>query len=98
MADITDPIAIKFCNEVVRPFCEAIRAQHFKTEDASTAWNAGTGALFPNDPTAIVLDGREDEGINPLDGALVNQVYGVFLAMDAAYNSELITIPCVRSL
>lgn len=94
---ITDPQAIKFLNEVVRPLCEQVRAQHAKTGDASTSWYGGINTLFPN-TAEVVDDGRASEGISVLTGANVNSVMSILLAMDAQYNSEIITKPCVRPI
>lgn len=94
---ITNPQAIQFCNQIVRPFCEAVRAQHAKTGDASTAWFAGINNLFPN-TAEIVDDGRTSEGVSILTGADVNSVINILIAMDAEYNTQIITKPCVRPL
>ena len=94
---ITNPQAIAFCNNVIRPFCEAVRAQHAKTGDASTSWYGGINTLFPND-SSVVEDGRSNEGVSVLTGANVNSVMSILLAMDAQYNSEIITKPCVRPI
>lgn len=92
---INNPQAIAFANDVIRPLCERVRSQHFRTQDAVTAWFGGINTLFPNDST-ILNDGRASEGVSILTGAQVNSVMSILIAMDAQYNSEIITKPCVQ--
>ena len=70
---ITDPEAIKFVNEYIRPMCEQIRSSNAKGADFAIKW-AGISAGFPNDAAEMLEDGREDEGISRLTGADINAV------------------------
>jgi hypothetical protein len=92
---ITDPQAIRFSNEVIRPLSEEVRALVAKIGAAQTTWFSGLNAEFPNDATPLD-DGREDEGVSRLTGADINSVMGVLIAMSGASNSEIISKPCVR--
>lgn len=95
---ITDPQAIKFSNEQVRPLAEDFRALLARVTAAETSWNGGINAMNPNDPQELVNDGREAEGVSRLNGADINSFMSVILAMKAASNSEIIAKPCVRPL
>jgi hypothetical protein len=92
---ITDPQAVRFANEVVRPLSEEVRALVAKISAAQTTWFSGINAQFPNDPTPLD-DGRENEGVSRLTGADINSSMGVLIAMAQASNSEIISKPCVR--
>lgn len=94
---ITDPQAIRFTNETVRPLCEKLRALAAEIAAAQTIWFGGINALFPNDTTALA-DGRENEGVSRLTGANVNSAMGVLIAVAGATNAEIIAKPCVRPL
>lgn len=66
MADITDPIAIKFCNEKVRPLAERARALYYLMQDFLTEWNGGTATFFAAADSSPVQDGRDDAGVSRL--------------------------------
>ena len=98
MADITDPEAIKFVNEYIRPMCENIRYMKARGNDFALKW-AGLSGDFPND-TSMLEDGREAEGISRLTGADINAVATVFNTLlgdiDAAAEVA-INKPCVKA-
>lgn len=98
MADITDPEAIRYCDEVVRPIAEAMRALKARGESATTVWFGGMNTRFPNDDDSPVVDGREAEGVSRLTGRSVNSFMSVLIAADAAINDEITEKPCVRPL
>ena len=94
---ITDPEAIAFVNEYIRPMCETLRYMNARGADWATKWGE-ISSKFPND-TSAVEDGREAEGISRLTGADINAVSTVFgtllTIMDAAAQTVLAK-PCVR--
>jgi hypothetical protein len=92
---ITDPQAIRFANEQVRPLCERARALKAEIDAMTTTWFGGVNNLFPNDSTALD-DGREAEGVSRLTGAQVNSAVGQLIGI--APNAEIISAPCVRPL
>lgn len=98
MADVTDPQAIAFCNQLLRPNCE--RAERFKVkhDEALTDWFAGINTLIPNDPDAIIQDGREEEGVSRITGADVHNAMSVLVNMAGQYNDQIIAKPTVRPL
>lgn len=97
MTTITDPQAIKFCNEEIRPLCEEIRALVAKIGSVQTRWFGGVNVLFPNDSSAID-DDRDIEGVSRLVGSDVNSVMGIAIAMVSASNADIIEKPTVRSI
>jgi len=97
---ITDPEAIKFVNEYIRPMCETIRYSNARGADFAIKW-AGLSGDFPNDPTDMVEDGREAQGISRLSGADIQAVATVFnelLGNLTPQSQAIIQKPCVRPL
>jgi len=94
---ITNPEAIRFVNEQVRPLCEEAQAIIAKINAMQTSWFAGLNNSFPNDSTALD-DGREAQGVSRLTGADINSAVGTLLAVAGASNAEIISKPCVRTL
>lgn len=97
MADITDPQAIRFVNEQIRPLCEALRALKARTDAATVDWFAGLNAMFPNDASPVV-DGREAEGVSRLTGQDINDVMYLFATAIANMPAATVAKPCVRPL
>lgn len=97
---ITDPEAIKFVNQYIRPMCENIRYMKARGDDFAVKW-AQISSDFPNDANEAVEDGRDAEGISRLTGADINAVATVFAALlgdiDLAA-AGIIAKPCVRPL
>lgn len=96
MASITNPEAIRFVNEQVRPLCEEARALMARVAAMTTSWNAGINAAFSNN-VDTVEDGREGEGVSRLTALQVSQAVGQLQAV-SALNTEIIAKPCVRAL
>lgn len=97
MVAITDPEAIRFVNEQIRPLCEEVRALVARVGAMNTSWQAGINVKFPNDASAVT-DNRDTEGISRLTGADIQSAVGILLAVTAASNSQIISKPCVRAL
>lgn len=98
---ITDPEAIKFVNEYIRPMSEQIRYMGARGSDFAQKW-ALLAADFPNDAAETLEDGRDAEGISRLTGADINASATVFLTLLAAIGTpeaqSAISKPCVRPL
>lgn len=97
MAQITNPIAIKFCNEQIRPLCEQIRALKVLMVSAKTQWDSGTNAFFAGNADTVE-DHREAEGVSRLVGLDVNQVMTIMATLITDINDQIISKPCVRGL
>ena len=98
---ITDPEAIKFVNEYIRPMCETVRYMGARGSDFANKWAQIAGS-FPNDPLETVEDGREGQGVSRLTGADINAVAGVFVTLlgeiSGATAQAVISKSCVRPL
>lgn len=101
MADIVDPRAIKFSNEVVRPLAESMRLLKAQVDSAMVKWFDGMNTLIPNTSDTIV-DGRTAEGISVLVGTDITNLVTQILAYQTQLNQtgvpQVISKPCVRSL
>ena len=97
---ITDPEAIKFTNDYIRPMCENLRYMAARGSDWATKW-AELSSKFPNKVEEVVEDGREAEGISRLTGADINAAATVFASlltiMDVSAQTA-VNKPCVRPL
>ncbi len=95
---ITDPQAIKFTNEVIRPLCEQLRALKANIDAATFAWSGGISALVPNDANEALEDGRASEGVSRLSGADIRAVITILGAVRSAVTDSTVSKPCVRPL
>lgn len=94
---ITNPEAIKFVNEQVRPLAEEARAFVARIAAMQTLWFSGVNGNVPND-TTLLADGRDADGSSRLTGADINSAVGNLIAMAAASNAQIIQKPCVRPI
>jgi hypothetical protein len=101
MADIVNPQAITWTNEVVRPLAEVMRSLKARTDAALVTWYAQISAVVPNDASPL-LDGRENDGVSRLTGADINsfvaQLAAYKTALEQAGVADVISKPCVRAL
>lgn len=100
---ITDPQAIRFSNEVVRPLCERMRSLKADIDAARAAYDGGIGDFFFGHNGEAVEDGREADGVSRLTGndvlAWVDfTLYQQKAAMEATGVPGMIAKPCVRTL
>ncbi len=101
MAAISNPEAVRFVNEVVRPLCEAARDLKVKIDAAAALWAAGMSAHFATDADTV-NDGRESEGVSRLTAAHVKaaaaQLIKVGSGQAAEWNGPALARCCVRQL
>lgn len=101
MAQITDPEAIRFCNEVVRPLAEEARAFSIRLAAMRSEWYGGKNNVFGTSGDTVE-DGREAEGVSRLTAGdvtnLIAQLIAVAPGETGAFNAEIIQKPCVRML
>jgi hypothetical protein len=100
---ITDPQAIRFVNEVVRPLCERARALKADLDAARAAYDGGIGDFFYGHDTEDIDDGRAAEGVSRLKGSdvlawVAFQLYSQKDAMEAGGIPAVIAKPCVRGI
>lgn len=87
MPDITNPQAVRFCNETVRPLADAYASLYFAAKRAGAEWTAqGVDALIPN-TTDLIADGSAVDGRTPITGAnvrgLVTQIAALITDLEA---------------
>lgn len=101
MAQITDPEAIRFVNEVIRPLCEERRSHDVRINALAVQWFLGMNTVFATG-TDTVEDGREAEGVSRLTASdvtnAVSQLIKIATGQAAADNTEILQKPCVRQL
>ena len=91
---ITNPDAIKFCNESLRPIAELARDFIIKATPIIQEWQQ-INSEFPNDATEVD-DGREAEGISRLTGADVHALMTIIGNLNFVDTAAAINKPCVR--
>lgn len=98
---VTNPEAIRFCNEQVRPACEKFRALKAEVDAIIATWNGGLNVIL-GVAEGTVEDGREAEGVSRITG---NDVTGVMVQLtsfqtqlDGVGVADVISRPCVRPL
>ena len=98
-AQITEPTAVTFLNEEIRPWCEKVRALNVEGDAIVIKWFAGMNATVTN-TSDVIEDGRGREGVSRVTGADVNSVMNAVLAIQTALATYDTTIskPTVRPL
>lgn len=93
---ITNPSAVKFCNERVRVLADQIARVHTTIGLLAAEWEAkGLGDLIPDDAKEIVEDGSSVDGRTPISGADVHQMLSLvkdLLAMGSGPNTRMPTV------
>lgn len=104
MAQITNPEAIAFCNDFIRPYCEQLRDLQALVDAMKNKWEANSNqiaGMFGNNADTVE-DGREEEGISRLTALQVSQAYGELVKLStggsASINTQIVQYPCVRQL
>lgn len=69
---VTNPEAIKFTNERIRPAADKFAASYIAAVAHMAAWEA-VKALVPNDDT-LIEDNRQNEGVSQLTGRDVHTI------------------------
>lgn len=100
---ITNPAAIRFVNEHVRPLCEEIRALAAKLDASRALYDAGIGNNFYGHEGEAIEDGRDAEGVSRLNGSHVTAftalvLYDLKAVLDGVGAAATIAVPCVRPL
>ncbi len=99
---ITDTVAIRYTNEVVRPMAEKLRNLKAEIDSHMLQWHGGIGVIFTADMAGLVDDGREAEGVSRLTGndvvGLVNQISALQTQLAGVGVMDVISKPCVQPL
>lgn len=97
MADVTDPEAVRFVSQQVRPLCERARALMAEITSMSVTWFAGKNTVIGTG-SGHVIEARSSEGVNDLTEDQVTNAVANLIAVAAAGNSQVLSVPCVRPL
>lgn len=99
---ITDTVAIRYSNEVVRPMAEKLRNLKAEIDSHMLQWHGGIGAIFTAGMAESVDDDREAEGVSRLIGndivGLINQISAIQTLLDGVGVMNVIVKPCVNPL
>jgi hypothetical protein len=100
---ITDPQAIRFSDEALRPFALEIRALYHKLQDIDAAWQSGQSInqFFTGDHLGETIeDTRPAEGRNPRTGndavLLMSQVEAILSQLNGTGVMDVINGWCDR--
>jgi hypothetical protein len=76
MADITNPQAVRFSNEDIRPMADKLAQAYYAAKVFLNEWSAqGIGTLIPN-TNDVIMDGSDTDGRAAIDGAKINGLQG----------------------
>lgn len=103
MADITDPQAVRFVDEIIRPLAEAFEALDANAQIAKDRYTSEFAPLVSgNTGTDAIDDGRAAEGVSRLTLAdiqnFATQVNAFVAQMDNAGVRDVIRKPGVRRI
>ena len=74
MANITDPTAVRFSNEKIRPAADTLAQAYYLAKTITNEWNAVSMAtLIPNTSDAII-DGSAEDGRNEITGIMATNI------------------------
>jgi len=93
MADITDPEAIRFCNDRIRVAVNRLNsAYRFAAETRDEFLANSMGEMLPN-TADLVVDGSATDGRHPITGVNVNEVIALLVEylnnLEANSNAKL---------
>jgi hypothetical protein len=88
MPDITNPQAVLFCNQRVRPASDKLAQAYYDATAVLNEWTSfGGTTLIPNtaDP---VIDGSAQDGRSPITGADVSNLVNRLSELTTDYNAS----------
>lgn len=100
MAEITNPEAVKFCNEKVRVAADKLAQLYYTAKAVSQEWTANNlGAIIAYDNMDLVVDGSATDGRHPISGSdvngLMNRLNEIVADMEASNGAKLNTVLAV---
>ena len=93
MPDITNPEAVRFCNERARVLADIATKYYYAAKAFTNEWNAtGMGTKIPN-TADLIIDGSATDGRSSITGAnvngLKNHVGAMLTDLEASSNAKL---------
>ena len=97
MADITNPEAVRFCNEKVRVAADRLAQAYYFAKHVQQEWFANSmSSLIPNSGDDDVIDGSATDGRHPITGAdatnIITRCGEIVTDMEANSSAKLNTI------
>lgn len=90
MPNITDPVAVSFSDQTLRPISDRIAALEKRLSDMAADWTAaGLNPIYTNDAGDMLEDGAfGGDGRVPVSGADVHTLKTALLALKAVVDSN----------
>jgi hypothetical protein len=89
MADINNPQAVLFTNQMARPLADSLETAYRTAVKVVEDWNAqNMAALIPNDAAAQIFDGAESDGRPIAHGADVVNIITRAMELMADYEAN----------
>ena len=104
MAEITNPEAVKFCNEKIRVAASRYAALYFKAKEIAAEWaaNPDLATNMAYDNTDLVVDGSAKDGRHPISGVdvnnIINRLNELVSVLEADGHAKLNTVLGVASI
>ena len=103
MAEITNPEAVRFCNERIRVAANKLNVAYRFAKEVAAEWNANpdlaTNIAYDN--TDLVVDGSATDGRHPISGVdtnnLVTRLNELIADLEANSSAKLNTILAVAT-
>lgn len=87
MPAITDPAAVKFANEKIRPMADAMAQSYFTAKSLVAEWNAVTMSAKITNTADLITDGSAQDGRNQITGAQATNVITRAMEIIADYEA-----------
>ena len=96
MPNITDPAAVAFCNQEVRPYADAEAQAYWTAKKLINDWASfSMSAKIPND-ASLIVDGSATDGRNAVTGLqitnILNRAQEKVTDYEATSNAKLVTV------
>ena len=92
MADITNPEAIRFANERIRPMADALAQAYYSAKLFIDEWDANSmNTLITNTNQDTFIDGSAVDGRHPVTGADARRIYDVASALVLDFEATINT-------
>lgn len=101
MAEITNPEAVRFCNERVRSSADRLAQLYYEAKATYQEWTANSlGTIIAYDNADLVVDGSATDGRHPISGVdvnnLITRLSEIIIDLEANSNAKLNTVLAVQ--
>ena len=100
MPAITDPAAVAFANQKVRPMADAMAQNYATCKAIVNEWNATSMSAKITNTTDIITDGSAQDGRNQITGAqatsIITRAQEVITDYEATSSAKLNTVISVK--